>query len=75
MGPPGALGAGGTTGLAVAGVAVAREAILAHCRARLSGYQVPRAVDFDPALPRTEAGKLARRGIRARYWQGRERRI
>ena len=53
----------------------AREAILAHCRARLSGYQVPRAVDFDPALPRTEAGKLARRGIRARYWQGRERRI
>ena len=49
--------------------------ILAHCRERLSGYQIPRAVDFDPQLPRTEAGKLARRSIRARYWQGRERRV
>jgi len=53
----------------------ARDAILAHCRARLSGYQLPRAVDFDSALPRTEVGKLARRTIRARYWQGRDRRI
>jgi long-chain acyl-CoA synthetase len=52
-----------------------RAAVLAHCRARLAGYQVPRAVDFDPALPRTEAGKLARRLVRERYWKDRERRI
>ncbi|MCR9096163.1 MAG: AMP-binding protein [bacterium] len=50
-------------------------AILDHCRAHLSGYQVPRAVDFDAALPRTETGKLARRTIRARYWAGRESRV
>jgi long-chain acyl-CoA synthetase len=53
----------------------AREAILAHCRASLTGPQKPRGVDFDPALPRTETGKLARRSIRARYWAGRERRV
>ena len=49
--------------------------LLAHCRAELSGYQVPKAVDFDDELPRTETGKLARRTVRGRYWEGRERRI
>jgi len=49
--------------------------ILAYCRAQLAGYQVPRAVEVVEALPRTEAGKLARRLVRDRYWQGRERRI
>ena len=51
------------------------ETILGHCRERLSGYQVPRAVDFDDSLPRTETGKLARRTIRDRYWVGRDRRV
>ncbi|GMU79160.1 MAG: long-chain acyl-CoA synthetase [Acidimicrobiia bacterium] len=51
------------------------HALLAHCRAGLPAYQVPRAVDFDPALPRTETGKLGRRVIRERYWAGRDRRI
>ena len=51
------------------------EAILDHCRERLSGYQVPRGVDFVPALPRTETGKLARRVIRDPYWQGSARRV
>ncbi len=49
--------------------------LLAHCRDGLAGYQVPRAVDFDAELPRTETGKLARRTIRDRYWAGRDRRI
>lgn len=49
--------------------------LLDHCRATLSGHQVPRGVDFDDDLPRTETGKLARRTIRERYWVGRERRI
>ncbi len=51
------------------------DRILAHCRERLAGYQVPRSIDWDDALPRTETGKLARRTIRARYWEGRERRL
>ena len=50
-------------------------ALMAHCRSMLAGYQVPRAIDFDEALPRTETGKLARRRVRERYWAGRDRRI
>lgn len=55
--------------------AAATEAIRAACRAQLSGPEVPRQVDFDAALPRTETGKLARRVIRERYWAGKGRRI
>ena len=51
------------------------QELLEHCRMTLSGPQMPRDVDFDPELPRTETGKLARRTVRDRYWVGRERRI
>ncbi|MFK7897046.1 MAG: AMP-binding protein [Myxococcota bacterium] len=52
-----------------------KDAILKHCREKLSGYQVPRDVDFHEALPRTETGKLARRSIRERYWKDAGRRL
>jgi acyl-coenzyme A synthetase/AMP-(fatty) acid ligase len=48
---------------------------VAHCQERLAGTQVPKRVDLHDGLPRTETGKLARRSIRAPYWEGRERRI
>ena len=51
------------------------EAVRAECRAKLSGPEVPRDVDFDEGLPRTETGKLARSEIRKRYWKGKGRRI
>jgi long-chain acyl-CoA synthetase len=52
-----------------------RDEILSHCRENLSGYQVPRGIDFVDELPRTETGKLARRAIRGPYWAGFERRV
>ncbi len=39
-----------------------RGALLAHCRAHLPAWQVPRALDFVPSLPRTATGKLRRSG-------------
>jgi O-succinylbenzoic acid--CoA ligase len=40
-------------------------ALLDFCRARLAGYKVPRTVTPHPSLPRTAAGKLLRRLLRA----------
>ena len=54
--------------------ALARE-LMEHCRERLAHFKCPRGVDFDPALPRSEAGKVQRRVIRERYWQGLGRQI
>jgi long-chain acyl-CoA synthetase len=49
--------------------------LVAYCRAHLAGYKCPRTVEFDPALPRDPNGKLYKRRIRERYWQGRSSRI
>lgn len=49
--------------------------LLAHCRARLAAYKCPRSVDFERALPRDENGKLYKRRLRERYWEGRDTRI
>tara|TARA_R110000824_G_scaffold37553_6_gene115539 strand:+ start:24300 stop:25835 length:1536 start_codon:yes stop_codon:yes gene_type:complete len=39
-----------------------------YCRAHLSHVKCPRSIDFDPALPRHETGKLYKQEIRKRYW-------
>jgi long-chain acyl-CoA synthetase len=38
--------------------------IVAFCRERLSGYKVPRVVEFREALPMTATGKMLRRELR-----------
>jgi acyl-CoA synthetase (AMP-forming)/AMP-acid ligase II len=49
--------------------------LIDYCRAHLAGYKCPRTVEFDRELPRDPNGKLYKRSIRDRYWQGRESRI
>jgi acyl-CoA synthetase (AMP-forming)/AMP-acid ligase II len=44
--------------------------ILAHCRAELASYKCPRSVDFVDELPRDPNGKLYKRLLRERYWDG-----
>jgi len=56
---------------AEAGPQLARE-LIEYCRSRLSHVKCPRSVDFDEKLPRSDAGKLFKRRIRERYWQGRD---
>jgi acyl-CoA synthetase (AMP-forming)/AMP-acid ligase II len=47
------------------------EELLAYCRSKLSSIKCPRSIDFVDALPRNHMGKLLKRELRARYWQGR----
>jgi len=53
----------------------AAEAIIAWARARIATYKAPKSIDFVSELPRNAAGKVLRRELRLRYWQGRERKI
>jgi long-chain acyl-CoA synthetase len=48
------------------------QELIAWCRARLSHIKCPRSIDFECKLPRSDAGKLFKRKIRERYWQGRD---
>ena len=57
-----------------AGPELERE-LLDYCRAHLAHYKCPRTVDFDPELPRQQTGKLYKRLLRDRYWEGNTTRI
>ena len=40
------------------------EQLLAHCRKSLTGYKLPRHIYFREELPKTNVGKILRRGLR-----------
>ena len=58
----------------IAGPELAAE-LIEYCRAHLAAYKCPRTVEFERELPRDPNGKLYKRRIRERYWQGRASRI
>ena len=43
---------------------LAAEDVIAHCRRHLTGYKVPRMVEFRDELPQTNVGKILRRALR-----------
>jgi long-chain acyl-CoA synthetase len=57
-----------------AGAALEAE-LIAYCREHLAAYKCPRTIEFEDELPRDPNGKLYKRRIRERYWQGRASRI
>jgi long-chain acyl-CoA synthetase len=46
------------------------EDLIAHCREHLAGYKIPKSIDFEEALPRHPTGKLLKRLLRDKYWEG-----
>jgi long-chain acyl-CoA synthetase len=44
--------------------------LIEYCRAGIAHYKCPRTIDFVEELPRTETGKMAKRKLRDRYWEG-----
>ena len=53
----------------------APEELRAHCRAELAGYKVPRLIEVRAELPRSAAGKILKRELRAPHWEGHDRAI
>ncbi len=49
--------------------------IIAHCKAHLAAFKVPKQVDFVSALPKSSVGKILRRSVREPYWKDKERQI
>ena len=45
--------------------ALTKESVIEHCRANLTGYKIPRIVEFrDAELPKSPVGKILRRELR-----------
>jgi fatty-acyl-CoA synthase len=51
------------------------DELIAFCKDRLAGYKRPRSVDFVDELPRNASGKVLKKEIREKYWQGHTRRV
>ena len=49
--------------------------LLAFCKEQLADYKCPRSVDFAEELPRHPTGKLYKRLLRDRYWEGHDTKI
>jgi fatty-acyl-CoA synthase len=50
------------------------EDLIAHCRTRLPGFKVPKAIEFTD-LPKTSTGKIQKFVLREREWSGQDKRV
>jgi len=57
------------------GASLGPEQVIDVCRQHLAGYKKPTVVEFVDQLPKNSNGKLLRRDVRDRYWEGHERRV
>ena len=57
------------------GETLSAEDIIGFCGEHMAGYKKPKAVDFVSELPVSGYGKILRREVRDRYWQGHAGRI
>jgi len=57
------------------GSMVDAEELLNHCRRHLASFKCPRSFEFFSDLPKGGTGKILKRTLRERYWEGQERRV
>ncbi|OYU66835.1 MAG: hypothetical protein CFE45_43770 [Burkholderiales bacterium PBB5] len=57
------------------GASAVAEELIALVRERKGAVYAPKAIDFVDALPVTGLGKLDKKAIRAKFWQGHERSV
>jgi acyl-CoA synthetase (AMP-forming)/AMP-acid ligase II len=57
------------------GESLAEEEVIAHCKKKLGGVKAPKSVEFRVEIPKTPAGKIDRKNLRAPYWRGTDRAV
>ena len=56
--------------IARAGIVAEEAALIAFCRERLAAYKVPKSIDFVAVFPLVPSGKVSKKDLRAKYWEG-----
>jgi acyl-CoA synthetase (AMP-forming)/AMP-acid ligase II len=51
------------------------EEIIQFCKDRMAHYKAPKSVDFVEALPRTGSGKIHKKSLKDRYWEGYDKKV
>ena len=55
--------------------AVTEAQLIDFCRDHVASYKKPRSVDFVDELPKNNYGKILKRELRAKYWEGKTRQV
>jgi acyl-CoA synthetase (AMP-forming)/AMP-acid ligase II len=58
-----------------AGQRVSAHELIALCKDRLGSVKAPKTIEFVDSLPRSPVGKVLKKDLRAKYWQGVARKI
>jgi len=57
------------------GALLIEEEIISFCKTKLGGVKSPKSVEFCQEIPKTPAGKIDRKKLRAPYWKDVDRRV
>ncbi len=57
------------------GTSLSQEDVINHSKAKLGGMKSPKSVEFRSEIPKTAAGKIDHKALRAPYWVGRDRAV
>jgi long-chain acyl-CoA synthetase len=58
------------------GQSVSEEELIAHCRAQIAGYKLPKSFTYrEEPLPLSGAGKVLKTELRKPWWEGRDRQV
>jgi len=57
------------------GASTTAEELIAFCKENIAGYKAPKSVEFVDSLPKNPAGKILKRELREKYWEGRVRKV
>lgn len=57
------------------GQQVSADELIALCKERLASFKKPKHIEFVESLPRSSAGKVLKRELRNKYWQGHQRKV
>jgi len=52
------------------GFKATEEEIIEYCKDKLASFKKPKSVDFMDELPKTGSGKIYKKALRDKYWQG-----
>ncbi|MCB2227759.1 MAG: long-chain fatty acid--CoA ligase [Desulfarculaceae bacterium] len=52
-----------------------QEELIAFCKDNIASYKKPKSVDFVDDIPKNNYGKILKRELRAKYWDGRGRHV
>jgi acyl-CoA synthetase (AMP-forming)/AMP-acid ligase II len=51
------------------------QEVIQFCKERMAHYKAPKSIDFVDALPRTGSGKIHKKNLRDKYWEGFEKKV